>query len=699
MKYLNLKSYIVFIIIFISVSCTQIEPPKPIGPLPSERQLAWHELEYYAFIHFNMNTFTNIEWGTGGELPEQFNPTELNTRQWAKTAKDAGMKGIIITAKHHDGFCLWPTKTTEHSVKNSPWKNGQGDVLKDLSEACKEYGLKMGVYLSPWDRNHEDYGRPEYVVDFHEQLRELLTNYGDIFEVWFDGANGGSGYYGGADETRKIDSKTYYQWDKTIAIVRELQPNAVIFGDGGPDIRWVGNEEGWANETNWSVMRRDEIYPGWPRYKELRSGHEDGTHWLPAEVDVSIRPGWYYHHAEDHQVKTLPHLLDIYYNSVGRNASFLLNLPVDDRGLVHEVDIKQLKALRQQLDKDFALDLAKGNKVGASDVRGNSSEFGAEKVNDGNAETYWATNDNVTKATITIEFEYPTEVNRMLLQEYIPLGQRVKAFVIEAEVEGKWIEIDGQTTIGYKRILRFNTVKVSKIRVIFLNAKAALAISNIQLYRAPNLLTIPRIKRNKDGRVSLLVSDKNVDVYYTLDGSEPSKTSTKYEKPFLVDKPSLLKAVSINPDDDQRTESAVRWLDIAKRDWEIVNTSSGNLMETEKMMDDDPNTFWATDKEVKGPQEVSIDLGREYNLSGFTYWPIQERYPFGIITQYEFSVSQNTENWKIVAKGEFGNIENNRIEQKVHFNATEGRYIKLKAVQVGGEGFRASFGEIGVITN
>ena len=695
---MNIRIYIVLVIGLISVSCSQVAPPKPIGPLPSERQLAWHELEYYAFIHFNMNTFTNMEWGTGGESPKQFNPTELDTRQWAKTAKDAGMKGIIITAKHHDGFCLWPTKTTEHSVKNSPWKNGQGDLLKELSEACKEYGLKMGVYLSPWDRNHVDYGKPEYVADFHEQLRELLTNYGDIFEVWFDGANGGSGYYGGADETRKIDNKTYYQWDKTEAIVRKLQPNAVIFSDGGPDVRWVGNEDGWANETNWSVMRRDEIYPGWPRYKELRSGHEDGTHWLPAEVDVSIRPGWYYHPAEDHQVKTLPHLLDIYYNSVGRNASFLLNLPVDGRGLVHEMDVKQLMALQQQLDKDFAIDLAQGEKVIASDERGNSSKFEAENVNDGNTETYWATNDNVTKAIITIEFEQPTEVNRILLQEYIPLGQRVKTFVIEAEVDGEWIEIDGQTTIGYKRILRFDMVKASKIRVNFLSAKAPLAISNIQLYRAPNVLTMPRIIRNREGMVSLSVSDTNVDVYYTLDGSEPSNSSTKYEKPFLVEKPTVLKAVSIDPDDDKQTEPAVRRLDIAKRDWEIVNTTSGNLMETEKMMDDDPNTFWATDKGVKSPQEVSIDLRKTHNLTGFTYWPIQDKYPFGIITHYEFSVSQNNVNWKTVAKGEFGNVVNNRIEQTVHFKAAKGRYIKLKAVQVDGDDFRASFGEIGVIT-
>lgn len=680
------------------VSCETIAPPEPVGPLPSERQLAWQQLEYYGFIHFNMNTFTNMEWGTGGESPEQFDPSELDAEQWAQVAKDAGMKSLIITAKHHDGFCLWPTKTTEHSVKNSPWKDGKGDVIKDLSEACEAHGLKFGVYLSPWDRNSGDYGKPEYVADFHEQLRELLTNYGDIFEVWFDGANGGTGYYGGANEERKIDNKTYYEWGKTTKIIRELQPDAVIFSDSGPDIRWVGNEEGYANETNWSIMRRDEIYPGWPRYKELRSGHEDGTHWLPAEADVSIRPGWYYHPAEDHQVKTLPHLLDIYYRSVGRNASLLLNLPVDDRGLVHETDVKQLMALRQQLDRDFETELAKNTVVNASDERKSSPRYGAKNVNDGNSETYWATNDTVSAASIDFEFAKPTEVNRILLQEYIPLGQRVKNFVVEAEVDGQWREIDGQTTIGYKRILRFEPVKASKIRVDFLDAKGPLAISNIELYRAPNLLTLPNIHRNRNGMVTLSVPDKKVEVHYTVDGSEPTVNSPKFEKPFLIDAPTALRAIAYDPESEDTTESTSKYLDIAKKDWKVIKASTGNITEAVKAIDDDPDTFWATAEGGKTPQEVIIDLGKTHTLKGFIYWPIQERYPFGIITHYEFSVSSNGSHWKTVAEGEFGNVVNNRIEQTVDFDPTNARYIKLKGTKVDGEDFRASFGEIGVIT-
>ena len=693
------KSTLVILLLLVYVqACDKTASLKPIGPLPSERQLAWHELEYYAFVHFNMNTFTNMEWGTGGEKPEQFNPSNLDTRQWAKVAKEAGMKGIILTAKHHDGFCLWPTKTTEHSVKNSPWKEGNGDVLKDLSEACKEYGLKFGVYLSPWDRNHADYGQPEYVADFHEQLRELLTNYGEVFEVWFDGANGGSGYYGGANETRKIDNKIYYEWDKTAAIVRELQPNAVIFSDGGPDIRWVGNEEGWANETNWSIMRRNEIHPGWPRYVELRSGHEDGTHWLPAEADVSIRPGWYYHPAEDHQVKTLPQLLDIYYRSVGRNAALLLNFPVDKRGMVHEKDVQQVMALRKQLDQDFETELAKDLQVTATDHRGGNVKYKAENVNDGDPKSYWATSNGVTKAAIIFEFDKPTEVNRILLQEYIPLGQRVKNFIVSAEVNGSWQEIDGQTTIGYKRILRFDTVEATKIKVQFMDAKGPIAISNIEMYRAPNLLIAPEIIRNRDGMVSLAVPDKNVAVYYTLDGSEPGSSVTKYKKPFIINTPTTIKAVSIDPLTSEQTEVSQANFDISKKDWEVIHTTTGNMFEANKLMDDDPKTFWATDEGVTTIQEVVIDLGKTYPLKGFTYLPIQERYPFGIITNYEFYVSLDDIRWERVVRGEFANIVNSRLEQKVTFKPTKGRYIKLRGIKVAGDDYRTSFAEIGVVT-
>ena len=328
-----------------------------------------------------MNTFTNKEWGYGDEKPIQFNPSQLDTGQWAKVIKQAGMKGIIITAKHHDGFALWPSKYTDHSVKNSLWRDGKGDLIDELSKSCRDYGLKLGIYISPWDRNHPDYGKPEYVTYFRNQLRELLTQYGDIFEVWFDGANGGDGYYGGANEVRKVDKKTYYDWPKTIQIVRALQPKAVIFSDAGPDIRWVGNEKGYANETTWSPIYRDSLYPGMPNFNDFSSGQENGTHWGPTETDVSIRPGWYYHPEEDSKVKSVSKLIDIYYNSVGLNSSLLLNLPVDKRGLIHENEIENLNQLSDYLDQTFSK-----NYVYKQNIKVSSSVKGFEKMNliDGN---------------------------------------------------------------------------------------------------------------------------------------------------------------------------------------------------------------------------------------------------------------------------------------------------------------------------
>lgn len=677
---------------------SEVAPPAPLGPVPSDRQLAWHEMEYYAFVHFNMNTFTDMEWGLGGESPEVFNPSQLDTRQWARVAHEAGMKGIIITAKHHDGFCLWPTKTTEHSVKNSPWKNGKGDVIKELAKACAQYGLKMGIYLSPWDRNHEAYGNPEYVEDFHQQLRELLTNYGEIFEVWFDGANGGSGYYGGANETRKIDNKTYYQWEETTAIVRELQPNAVIFSDGGPDIRWVGNEEGWANATNWSIMRRDEIYPGWPRYVELRSGHEDGTHWLPAEVNVSIRPGWYYHPREDHQVKSLSQLVKIYYESIGRNGNFLLNLPVDNRGLVHESDVEQLQALKKQIDEDFALELGKGQRIEATEIRGNSSQYEADNINDGDNTSYWATSDGVSTASVTLTFDTAQEVNRIVLQEYIALGQRVQRFSVEAKVDDAWVLLDEQTTIGNKRILRFDTVKASEIRVNILKSKGPPLLSNLELYRAPNFLTAPLISRNKVGELSLVNPDNKLEIYYTLDGTDPDLGTLKYTAPFLVTTPTTLKAISVDPDNGKKSMVSSRDLDIPKKDWMVLGPGNKKIEEAALMIDENADTFWASPEDGPANPEIIIDLGKQYSLTGFTYWPNQERYPFGIITDYACYISNDNKNWQLASKGEFANVVNSRIEQRIDFKIIMGRYVKLKAIRVAGEDSRASFGEVGVIT-
>jgi alpha-L-fucosidase len=692
-----MKYIFLFSIIFIFLSCTTPPPPEPVLPLPSDRQLAWHDLEYYAFVHFNMNTFTNMEWGFGDESPELFNPTELDCRQWARVCKEAGMKGIILTAKHHDGFCLWPSEYTEHSVKNSPWKNGEGDVVRELAEACREYGLKFGVYLSPWDRNHPDYGKPEYLTYFRNQLRELLTNYGDVFEVWFDGANGGSGWYGGANEERRIDRKTYYDWENTYKIVRELQPMACLFSDAGPDVRWVGNEEGWAMKTNWAPIRRDEFYPGSPNYVELRTGHEDGTHWVPAEVDVSIRPGWYYHPSEDHKVKTLPHLLDIYYNSIGRNASFLLNFPVDTRGLIHEKDVEQVMKLAGAVKADFANNLALGKRVTATNIRGNSRKYKAGNVTDGDSDTYWATDDNIIESSLEINFRQPTEMNRFMVQEDIRLGQRIKKFKLEALVEGEWQLIASETTIGRKRILRFPNVTATKLRLSIEDAKASPVISNIEVFKAPKVLVEPEILRNKNGLVSIKAFDGGLQIYYTLDGTEPSVNSSLYEKEFKWKEKGVIKAMVADPNSGETSSAVVKEFDVVKERWKVAGEFD-LIEETENIFDGNENSAWNIDQ--KPPVDIVIDLGEHLSLSGFKYLPDQGRWNPGIIFNYEFFVSEDGNSWgNPVSMGEFSNIKNSPIWQEKKFEPITGRFIKLRALSSAEENGRIGLAEFGILTD
>jgi alpha-L-fucosidase len=477
------KLAILFTVLSVFYACKNAPPPAPAGPVPSARQLAWHDMEYYMFVHFTVNTFTDKEWGYGDEKESVFNPSELDCRQWARVARDAGMKGIIITAKHHDGFCLWPSEFTEHSVRNSPWRNGKGDVLRELRQACDEYGLKLGVYLSPWDRNSAVYATPDYLTYYRSQLRELLTNYGEIFEVWFDGANGGDGYYGGARETRKIDNRTYYDWPTTHKIVRDLQPSAVMFSDAGPDIRWVGNESGMGSLTNWCLLKKDEMYPGGNFASILGEGHEDGNYWVPAEVDVSIRPGWFYHKSQDSLVRSPENLMELYYSSVGRNSNLLLNVPPDRRGLIHENDVKSLLAFRELREKEFATELAKGKPARATITRGRN--FAASNVNDGDPETYWSTPDDTRSGSITIKLGADTEVNRVMIQEYIKLGQRVRRFSVYALHDKEWEKVADGTTIGYKILRKFPVMRASEIKISFDDAKACPAISNIELFRAP----------------------------------------------------------------------------------------------------------------------------------------------------------------------------------------------------------------------
>ena len=435
----------------------------PCGPVPTEDQLWWQDLEMYAFIHYSMNTYTDQEWGFGNEDLQLFNPSDLDCRQWARVCKQAGMRGIIFTAKHHCGFCMWPSQYTEYSVKNTPWKQGKGDVVRELADACREEGLKFAVYLSPWDRNHPEYGRKEYVTYFRNQLRELLTNYGDIFEVWFDGANGGDGWYGGANERRTIDRTTYYEWPETYRMIRLLQPHCLIWNDGSDrgDLRWVGTEAGNVGETNWSLLNKD----GEVTWNMLHYGLEDGDSWVPGETNTSIRPGWFYHETENAHVKSLSKLMDTYYKSVGRNSTLLLNFPIAPNGRIHPIDSLRGIAFNKMIHEVFKTDLA------------------------ANAKKHTKNNETI------IDFGKPTAFNRFVAEEDIRYGQRVKKFSLEAEINGKWQPLkdalveqgDGLTTIGHRRIICFPTVNATRIRLTILDAKCQPVIKRTSVYLAPEL--------------------------------------------------------------------------------------------------------------------------------------------------------------------------------------------------------------------
>lgn len=474
------------IIAFLAIAILPVACKRPAGVIepsavrPSHAQVEYQQMEMIGFIHFSINTFTGKEWGMGDESPELFNPSSLDAEQWAKTASEAGMKQLILTAKHHDGFCLWPSAYTGHSVKNSPWKDGQGDVVKEFTDACRRYSLKAGLYLSPWDRNHKDYGKPGYIEYYRAQLTELLTNYGKVSEIWFDGANGGYGYYGGAYEERHIDRETYYDWDSTFKLVYSLQPDIIIFSDAGPGCRWIGNEHGIAGTTCWSTINADSLTIGASNQAYLNTGDPDGSDWIPGECDVSIRPGWFYHPEQDSMLKSLEELKKIYHGSVGRNGVLLLNIPPDKRGMIHENDVTRLNELKDYIDRTFRDNLA-ANAIAQTDCPG-TGQHGPQQMLDQDMGTFWACKPGEEEASAMFKLPAETTFDLIMTGENIAYGQRVRSFDVASWQDGQWTIIAEGTTIGYKRIIRTGTVTTSAVRLRIRDARAQALIASFGIY-------------------------------------------------------------------------------------------------------------------------------------------------------------------------------------------------------------------------
>ena len=678
----------------VGAESVSVPPPAPFGPVPSENQMRWQEMEYYAFIHFGLNTYTDQSWGYGDEDINLFNPTKLDAREWVRVCKDSGMTGVILTAKHHSGFCLWPSEYTDYSVKNAPRKNGEGDLVREVADACKEYGLKFGVYLSPWDRNRADYGKPEYITYFRNQLTELLTHYGPVFEIWFDGANGGTGYYGGARENRKIDPKTYYDWPNTYALVRKLQPEIVIWNDGGDrgDLRWVGTESGFVGETNWSTLNAT----GDVNWGMLHFGLEGGDSWVPAEVNTSIRPEWFYHPNEDDKVKTVPQLLDTYYNSIGRNGTFLLNFPIMPDGRIHPTDVRHAVETAKVVKQTFAHNLAKGAKAEASNTRGGASKFGPQNAVDDDKNSYWATDDGVKSASLTVDLGKPTVFNRFLAQEYIRLGQRVKSFKVEALVDGNWREIAGGTTIGYKRILRFPAVEATQVRFTINDARSNPVISAVGLYNAPLILDAPGIARNRQGEVSISSGDVGPLFYYTVDGSTPTAKSARFTGPVPTGEGKVeVRAIAVDPSTGKASPVARAKFDVSRKNWKIVGAKDDAPY---AILDGNPGSSWKQSRELPLPVDLVIDLGGERTLTGFKYFPSQDHWGPGVIAEYAFYVSADNATWTLADKGEFSNIKNNRVWQTKSFAPVKARYIKLQALRNTDGNNEVGYAEVDVIT-
>ncbi len=689
--------------------------------IPTKNQLDALRNEFIAFIHFGPNTFTRMEWGNGMEDPKIFDLKELDTDQWCKSLKDAGMKMVILTVKHHDGFVLWQSRYTDHGIASTNFRNGQGDILKELSKSCQKYGLKLGVYLSPADLfqiespkglygNLSQYtkrtiprevpGRPfsnktkfEFEVDdyneyFLNQLFEILTEYGPIHEVWFDGAH---------PKTKGGQKYNYEAWKK---VIHTLAPKAVIFGQG--DVRWCGNEAGVTRKTEWNVLpfnNKDltEI-TGLTDWEEDNIGRRDRLynghflHYQQAEIDTSIREGWFYRDDVYQKVRSADDVFDIYERSVGGNATLLLNVPPNREGKFSDQDVKVLSETGKRIRETYSKDLLKNAK-------------GPKQVLDHNDTTYSLLNNN----QLIIETPAPVTFNRLVLQEAVSThGERVENHAVDAWIDGAWKELAAATNIGYKRILRFPEVTTRKIRLRVLQDRSNVAISGISAHyykmRPPQLT----ILQDKTGKVSIeekkqpfdwkvqdkkeeKESNKDFDIYYTTDGSEPGANSLKYSGPFEKEQ-GTVKAVAILK--GERGAVQTEAVSIAKNKWKLAENKDGTKNHSaEAAFDANPKSFWQSTSQAL-PQNLSIDLGSLYTLTGMAYTP-QTAFGGGMMSKGTVEVSTDGKKWDPVSAFEFGNLVNDPSKRSLYFKqAVKARYVRVEAQEVAGNSQALTIAEL-----
>lgn len=616
--------------------------PKPYGATPTEPQVQWQRMEFYAFTHFGLNTYTGREWGYGDEKESLFNPSKFDANEIVKTFKEGGMTGMIYTAKHHDGWCSWPTKTTEHSIKKSPWKKGKGDVVKEFSDACKRQGIKFGAYLSPWDRNHPEYARPGYLKAYYGQIEELLTNYGDVFEIWFDGANGGDGWYGGAKETRKVPggADKYYNFEQIVKNIRSLQPNCIIWGaERHGDARWGGSERGNVSYPHWATTGKtpDGSQPAHPkncsencRFIASSHGVYRGDRWIPAEGDTPINhSGWFWHPGG--RPKSPQQLMQVWFDSVGRGANLILNLAPNKDGRLDPADVKALMDFKKLRDELYKRDFAAGASVAkVSNVRKNNEKlFGAQNLTDGNMDTFWCTDDKKKTGTAELLLKSAAKFNVVRVREEIRLGQRVTAWSLDVFKDGAWKQAVKGSTIGNQAMLVMpEAVTTNRVRLNILESDACPCISELSLFALPAGLDL---KKSAAGT--------------TMTAGVP------------------------------------------KTKWKVSPANA------KAAIDGNANTFWEA---PKAPQSFTVDMGATHNLKAFCYLPRQDGKQNALTDRYKFEVSSDGKTWKQAAAGEFGNLAANPIEQTITFQPTKARYFRFTGTRaIGGNGITVA--EISVI--